>query len=395
MYKIISNNLSDCKAINQIKEIDKVFNDNNIVIMPDFHSGKGCVVGTTMLITDKVCVNHVGVDLNCGIAGYKIDKRYFDFTKEKLKELDEIIRKYIPSGLNINEKKSNFIPHNYEIKLNASINKKALNRAYLSLGTLGGGNHFIEVDENEKFYYLFVHSGSRNLGLQVAKYWHNIALKKCNSKRNKEFEKILQTVEPKKREEFIKEYKKLNPTIPNDNAYLTDKDMELYLEDVKETKKFAELNREIIIKTILKYLNIPFTKNNYIECTHNYIDEMYKGLNILRKGATSAKKGEKVIIPINMRDGVIIGIGKGNPGWNYSAPHGAGRILSRKQAKETLSLDEFKTTMEGIYTTSVCESTLDESPMAYKPIEEILSVIGDTIEIEEIAKPIYNFKAGE
>lgn len=394
MYKIMSNNLSDYEAINQIKEIDKVFNNNNIVIMPDFHGGKGCVVGTTMLITDKVCVNHVGVDLNCGIAGYKIDKKYFSFTQEKLKELDEIIRKYIPSGTNVNQKTSSFVHHSYEIKLKASVDKNSLNRAYLSLGTLGGGNHFIEIDENEKFYYLFVHSGSRNLGLQVAKYWHNIALKKCNAERNEELKKILQKIEPTKREEFIKEYKKDHPIIPNENAYLTNDDMKLYLEDVKETKKFAELNREIIIKTILKYLNIPFTKNNYIECTHNYIDE-YKGLNILRKGATSAKLGEKVIIPINMRDGVIIGIGKGNPEWNFSAPHGAGRILSRKQAKETLSLDEFKTTMEGIYTTSVCESTLDESPMAYKPIEEILSVIGDTIEIQEIVKPIYNFKAEE
>lgn len=394
MYKIMSNNLSDYDAINQIKEIDKVFNDNNIVIMPDYHSGKGCVVGTTMLIKDKVCVNHVGVDLNCGIAAYKIDKRYFNFTQEKLKELDEIIRKYIPSGTDVNQKTSSFVHHNYEIKLKANINKNSLNRAYLSLGTLGGGNHFIEVDENENYYYLFVHSGSRNLGLQVAKYWNNVALNKCNSKRNEEFRKILQTIESTKREEFIKEYKKDHPIIPNESVYLTDDDMKLYLEDVKETKKFAELNREIMIKTILKYLNIPFTKNNYIECTHNYIDE-YKGLNILRKGATSAKKGEKVIIPINMRDGVIIGIGKGNPEWNYSAPHGAGRILSRKQAKETLSLDEFKTTMKGIYTTSVNENTLDESPMAYKPIEEILSVIGDTIEIEEIVKPIYNFKAGE
>lgn len=394
MYKIMSTNLTDYEAINQIKEIDKVFNDNNIVIMPDFHGGKGCVVGTTMLIKDKVCVNHVGVDLNCGIAGYKIDKKYFNFTQEKLKELDEVIRKHIPSGLNVNEKKSNFIPHNYEISLQADIYKKALNRAYLSLGTLGSGNHFIEVDENKNCYYLFIHSGSRNLGLQVAKYWHNIALKKCNSKRNEEFRKILQTIEPKKREEFIKEYKRFNPIIPNDNAYLTDDDMQLYLKDIKETKKYAELNREIIVKTILKYLNIPFTKNNYIECTHNYIDE-YKGLNILRKGATSAKKGEKVIIPINMRDGVIIGIGKGNPEWNYSAPHGAGRILSRKQAKEKLSLEDFKKSMEGIYTTSVSKDTLDESPMAYKPIEEILSVIGDTIEIEEIVKPIYNFKAGE
>lgn len=168
MYKIMSNNLTDYEAINQIEEINKIFNDNNIVIMPDYHAGKGCVVGTTMLITDKVCPNHVGVDIGCGIAGYKIDKRYFKFDIDKLKELDSIIRKYIPSGLSVNTKKSKFIPKGYEIKLKAKIDKQAMDRAYLSLGTLGGGNHFIEVGENEECYILFVHSGSRNLGVQVA-----------------------------------------------------------------------------------------------------------------------------------------------------------------------------------------------------------------------------------
>lgn len=389
MYKIMSNNLSDYEAINQIKEIDKVFNDNNIVIMPDYHGGKGCVVGTTMLIKDKVCVNHVGVDIGCGIAGYIIDKSFN--LKDRLEELDGIIRKHIPSGVSVRDTYSKYAKK-YFICLNAFIKSKDLDRAYQSLGTLGGGNHFIELDENENCYYLFVHTGSRNLGLQVAKYWHTIAIETCNEQKNEEFKERLKTIDPIEREAFIKKYKKDNPIVSNDNAFLIRKDMQLYYEDMVATQKYAKLNREIIIKTILEQLNIPFVKNNYIECTHNYI-ENYNGNYILRKGATSSKLGEKVIIPINMRDGVIIGIGKGNPEWNYSAPHGAGRILSRKKAKEILSLDEFKTTMKGIYTTSVNESTLDESPMAYKPMDEILSVIGDTIEIQEIVKPIYNFKA--
>lgn len=183
MYKIMSNNLTDYEAINQIEEINKIFNDNNIVIMPDYHAGKGCVVGTTMLITDKVCPNHVGVDIGCGIAGYKIDKRYFKFDIEKLKELDDIIRKNIPSGLSINKRKSKFIPKGYEIKLRAKVDRQAMDRAYLSLGTLGGGNHFIEIGENEECYILFVHSGSRNLGVQVANYHQNIAIDTCNKER--------------------------------------------------------------------------------------------------------------------------------------------------------------------------------------------------------------------
>jgi len=392
MYKIMSNNLADYEAINQIEEINRIFADNNIVIMPDYHAGKGCVVGTTMLITDKVCPNHVGVDLGCGIAGYKIDKRYFKFDEEKLKELDEIIRKYIPSGMSINTRKSKFVPKGYEINLRAKVDKQSIDRAYLSLGTLGGGNHFIEVGENEDWYILFVHSGSRNLGVQVANYHQNIAIATCNKERIEYIHDIIKNITPAEREEVMEKYKKENPNIPNPSCYLKNNYLEDYLFDMEVMEKFACLNREIIIKTILEKLDIPYVKGNYIESTHNYI-ENYKGLHILRKGATSAKKDERVIIPLNMRDGIIIGIGKGNPEWNYSAPHGAGRILSRKQAKEKLSLDEFKETMKGIFTTCVSNNTLDESPMAYKPAEEILEVIGDTIDIQEIVKPIYNFKA--
>lgn len=392
MYRIMSNNLGDYEAIKQIEEMSKIFNDNNIVIMPDYHAGKGCVVGTTMLITDKACPNYVGVDIGCGIAGYKIDKRYFKFDIEKLKELDEIIRKNIPSGLSINKRKSKFVPKGYEIKLNAKLDKQAMDRAYLSLGTLGGGNHFIEVGENEECYMLFIHSGSRNLGVQVAGYHQKIATETCNAERIEYIYNITKNVSADEREKLIEEYKKKNPHIPNQSCYLVGESLKKYLEDMETTEKFACLNREIMIKTILEKLNIPFVKGNYMESTHNYI-ENYKGLNILRKGATSAKKDEKVIIPLNMRDGIIIGIGKGNKEWNFSAPHGAGRILSRKQAKERLTMEEFEESMKNIFTTSVRQSTLDEAPMAYKPMEEILEVIGDTVEIEEIVKPIYNFKA--
>ena len=392
MYKIMSNNLTDYEAINQIEEMNKIFDNNNIVIMPDYHAGKGCVVGTTMLITDKVCPNHVGVDIGCGIAGYKIDKRYFKFDIDKLKELDNIIRKNIPSGLSVNTQKSKFIPKGYEIKLRAKVDRQAMDRAYLSLGTLGGGNHFIEVGENEECYILFVHSGSRNLGVQVASYHQNIAIDTCNKERVEYIYNLTKNVAPEEREKIIEDYKKENPHIPNPSCYLEGSYLKNYLFDMRVMEEFACLNREIMIKTILEKLDIPFVKGNYIESTHNYI-ENYKGLYILRKGATSAKKDERVIIPLNMRDGIIIGVGKGNSEWNYSAPHGAGRILSRKKAKENLSLDEFRETMKGIYTTCVSNSTLDESPMAYKPVEEILEVIRDTIEIEEIVKPIYNFKA--
>lgn len=392
MYKIMSNNLGDYEAIKQIEEIDKIFKDNNIVVMPDYHAGKGCVVGTTMLITDKVCPNHVGVDIGCGIAGYKIDKRYFKFDIEKLKELDDIIRKNIPSGLSVNKKKSKLVPKGYEIKLNAKLDRQAMDRAYLSLGTLGSGNHFIEVGENEECYMLFVHSGSRNLGVQVAEYHQKIAIETCNAQRTEYIYNVTKNISADEREKMIEEYKKDNPHIPNQSCYLVGENLKKYLEDMETTEKFACLNREIMIKTILEKLNIPFVKGNYIESTHNYI-ENYKGLNILRKGATSAKKDERVIIPLNMRDGIIIGVGKGNEEWNFSAPHGAGRILSRKQAKEKLTMEEFEESMKNIFTTSVKQSTLDEAPMAYKPMEEILEMIGDTIEIEEIVKPIYNFKA--
>lgn len=390
MYKIMSNNISDINSIKQIEKIDKIFNDNHIVIMPDFHGGKGCVIGTTMLITDKVCPNHVGVDIGCGILGYEIDKKEITFDKEKLTQVDSIIRNKVPHGKNVRSFKSSYIPDDYKIEVKANINDDVVERAYLSLGSLGSGNHFIEIGENKDKYIILIHSGSRNFGLQIAKYYQEKAIKQYSENRLSELENIINNSISEDREKLIAAHKKA--IIPDDSCYLVGEEMQNYLDDIKKVQEFAMLNRRVMLKTILDNLSLEFKEANIIESMHNYIDE-YKGLYILRKGATSAKESEKVIISLNMRDGTIIGTGKGNKEWNYSAPHGAGRILSRTEAKKNLSLDEFKETMKGIFTTCVSSNTLDESPMAYKPMEEILRVIGDTIEIEEVVKPIYNFKA--
>ncbi len=390
MYKIMSNNLSDINSIEQIEKIDKIFSDNHIVIMPDFHAGSGCVIGTTMLITDKVCPNHVGVDIGCGILGYEIDKQEITFDKEKLTRVDSIIRNKVPHGKNVHSFKSSYIPGDYKIDVKANINNEVIERAYLSLGSLGSGNHFIEIGEKKDKYIILIHSGSRNFGLQVAKYYQEKAIEQYRKNRVLELENIINNSIPQDRAKLIEAHKKA--IMPDDSCYLVGEEMQNYLDDIKKVQEFAMLNRRIILKTILDNLSLKFKEINIIESMHNYIDE-YKGIYILRKGATSAKVNEKVIIPLNMRDGTIVGVGKGNQEWNYSAPHGAGRILSRTEAKKNLSIDEFRETMKGIFTTCVSNSTLDESPMAYKPAKEILDVIGDTIEIKEILKPIYNFKA--
>lgn len=396
MYRIMSNNLTDTKAIEQIEGMAKVFNNENIVIMPDYHAGKGCVVGTTMLIKDRVCPNHIGVDIGCGVYGYRIDKSEITFDENKLKELDEIIRKTIPSGKNVHQKTAIYRSEpSIDMFLNdirMELSEDVKNRAELSIGTLGGGNHFIELGETEDSYYLFVHTGSRNLGVQVAKYYQKIAEETCNEKLNKIMIDMLQYVPKESRQQFIENYKNDNPIIPKEHCYLTGKEMQDYLHDIMIVQWYAEWNREKILETILSNLGIHiFIPQNYIKTVHNYIDKN----NILRKGSISAYEGQKVLIPLNMRDGVILGVGKGNKDWNYSAPHGAGRIYSRKDAKSDISMEDYIKSMEGIYTTCVNENTLDESPMAYKPMEEILNVIGDTIDIIDIIKPIYNFKANE
>ena len=317
-----------------------------------------------------------------------------------LKKIDEVINKYIPAGRNIREQKLMDFDKIEELYCLRELKEtKKFNRA---IGTLGGGNHFIEIDvDDENNKYLVIHTGSRNMGKQVADYYQNLAIELCCGK--EEFyikkEKIIKEYKEQNRKaeiqralkELEKEYKQKQPNIPKELCYLTGKYREMYLHDMKICQEYASENRQMIANEIISYyFDIVPRIMPAFETIHNYIsfDD-----NIVRKGAISAKKGERVLIPINMRDGSIIAIGKGNSDWNESAPHGAGRIMSRIKAKETFNLKEFKKSMEGIYSTSIVEETIDEAPFVYKPMQEIIDNIKDTVEIERIIKPIYNFKA--
>jgi len=393
--KIFTDNI-DQKAVDQIDLLleQEAFKDSKIRIMPDVHAGKGCVIGFTGDLGDKVIPNIVGVDIGCGMFCANIGKEQIDF-----KKLDDFINNNVPSGMNVNENKI----ADFDLTKLYCYNKlKNYEWIENSIGTLGGGNHFIEIDVSEDGdNYLVIHSGSRNLGVQVANYYQTLADQICNHDLL-EYEK--------KRNEVLTTYKELGKTkeiqftlnmlkkeleesknkIPYDLAYLEGKLRDAYLHDMKLCQEFAVLNRYTIAKTIADYME--WNLDNYFESVHNYIsfDD-----NIVRKGAISAKKGEQVIIPINMRDGCIIGIGKGNEDWNNSAPHGAGRIMSRMEAKQNIDLEEYKKSMEHIYTTSVTEETKDEAPFVYKSIEEILEHIVPTVEVTKIVKPVYNFKASE
>lgn len=385
--RIFTDNIEN-EAISQIYELcnQEFVKDCKVRIMPDVHAGKGCTIGTTMEIKDKVVPNLVGVDISCGVLCIKLKEKEIDF-----KKLDEIIRKYVPSGMNVREKAI----YGSEIrkiglqKLKC-INNISMDRAEKSLGSLGGGNHYVEIDiDEEQNLYLVIHSGSRYLGKQVAEYYQKIA---TNDLTNNTKEKIalIEKLKNEGREKEIECALKVfdKPKIPSHLAYLEGIHLKNYLHDVGIIQKYAHMNRKTIANEIITRIGLTI-EEEFTTC-HNYIDLDHM---ILRKGAISAQKGEKLIIPINMRDGAIIGIGKGNPDWNYSAPHGAGRIMSRSKAKELVSLEEFKKSMNDVWTTSVCQSTIDESPMVYKSIEEIVENIKDTVTIERIIKPVYNFKA--
>ena len=391
--KIFTKNIEE-QAINQINELLKqeAFKNSKVRIMPDVHAGKGCVIGFTGNLGEKVIPNIVGVDIGCGM--FCVELGNIDLNLERL---DKIIRQYVPSGRNIHE----FVKMPFFIgNLKCYKELKEIDWLNNSLGTLGGGNHFIEVDEDEdNNKYLIIHTGSRNLGKQVAEIYQEKAIKYCSYEKEMKEEK----------QKIIKEYKVLGKEkdiqnklieiskkyarktkLPKDLCYLEGKLREDYLHDMKICQEFANKNRREIAFVIMNKMNLDCI--NYFETIHNYIS--FED-NIVRKGAISAKKGEKVLIPMNMRDGCIIGIGKGNDDWNCSAPHGAGRIMSRMQAKETFNLDEYKESMKNIYTTSVNENTIDEAPFVYKPMQEIIDNIGDTVDIIKIIKPIYNFKANE
>ncbi|MEE0139511.1 RtcB family protein [Fusobacterium ulcerans] len=385
-------NVIENEAVEQIKTLcnQEFITGSKIRIMPDVHSGAGCTIGTTMTITDKVIPNLVGVDIGCGMETVMITDKEID-----LEKLDKLIYEKIPSGHNIRK-----IPHDLinEIDLNQlkCTGHVKMDRAIRSIGTLGGGNHFIEAGKDEEGnIYITVHSGSRHLGLEVANYYQKMGYKALNKVSDIDIEKIIEQLKNEGKEKeinkTIKEIKKQIITdIPQALAYVSEELFDDYIHDMKLIQKFAVLNRKAMMDEIIKGLGTEVVEE--FTTIHNYIDT---DMMILRKGAVSAKEGEKLLIPINMRDGSLICIGKGNEDWNYSAPHGAGRLMSRTKAKKTFELKNFKKEMEGIYTTSVSKDTLDECPMAYKAMEDIIKNIGDTVDIIKRIIPIYNFKAGE
>lgn len=352
----------------------------HIRIMPDAHKGASCVIGTTMLVTDKVCVNLVGVDIGCGVDFVKTD---IDFGS-RLEELDAVIRKHIPHGMEIHEKEVAF-PNFEKLLCWNKLSKEVQDRAKRAMGTLGGGNHFIEAYKDGG---LAVHSGSRNIGLAVAKYYQKLAEKRVTEHNYKVLHEEMQKIEPTKREVWLKEHK---ISVATELSYLTGQDMQDYLHDVAIMQKFANQSRFTMLNTIVTAMGGKILE--HIESIHNYIDLSDKNNIVLRKGAISAKEGEILVIPLNMRDGILICKGKGNPEWNYSAPHGAGRLYSRSKAKEIFSVEEYADTMKGIFSTCISESTLDEAPFVYKDYEEIMRCIEPTVEILDRFIPIYNFKA--
>ena len=382
------------EAIEQIRRMcDYVITeDSKIRIMPDVHAGKGCTIGTTMTIVDKAVPNVVGVDIGCGMYTVNLGKADIDFEK-----VDEAAH-YIPSGMNVWEGRQ----ERFDLtELRCYRELKDSKRLERSLGTLGGGNHFIEIDEAaDGTKYLIIHSGSRNLGKQVAEIYQKLAINLSRGYGDylEKRDEIIRTYKEQGRKNEIQEALKQlhwqvyeSPTnIPEDLCYLDGKYLEDYLHDVEICQVFARRSREKMAEIILERTGM--TAGEAFHTIHNYIDteEM-----ILRKGAIAAHSGEKVLIPINMRDGSVLAIGKGNPEWNYSAPHGAGRIMSRTKAFRELTMEEYKKTMEGVYTTSVNENTLDEAPMAYKSLEDIIDVIRESVDVIDVMKPIYNFKASD
>ncbi len=378
-------------AISQIQAMCdfEIFEKSKIRIMPDVHTGASCTIGTTMTITDKVVPNMVGVDIGCGMEVVRIKEKDIDFS-----ELDKLIYDRIPSGFDVRDDRHVF---SNQIDLNKlyCANKISLEHAYKSLGTLGGGNHFIEVDKDvDGNLYIVVHSGSRHLGKEVAEYYQEEGYKTLCGNSHRQLDEIIARLKAEGRareiQSTIEETMKNTTEIPKDIAYVKGELFEEYIHDMQIVQRFAVLNRQAMMDEIINGLHL--TMEEQFTTIHNYIDTENM---ILRKGAVSAKKGEKLLIPINMRDGSLICIGKGNDDWNQSAPHGAGRLLSRGQAFATLTMEEFEKEMSGIFSTSINSNTLDESPMAYKKLEDIVDNIEPTVDIIKRIVPIYNFKASD
>lgn len=356
---VYTDNLDD-NSRNQIQHLlDSPLSENSVIkFMPDVHAGKGCTIGTTMTLTDKICPAIVGVDVSCGMYVTQLEEKVID-----LRKLDKVIHEHVPAGLDkIHDKPLELAYMTHVEDLVCGIKNR--DKALRGIGSLGGGNHFVEVDKDSHGnLYLVIHTGSRNVGTQVAYKWQNEAIKQI-------------------------QLAGLDDVVPEELSYLTGRENDQYLHDMAIAQEYADINRKAIAQNILVHMGLhPIQQFTTV---HNYID-LTDGM--IRKGTVRAHKDELLIIPMNMRDGSLICIGMGNPDWNKSAPHGAGRLLSRLDAREKLSLDDYKETMSGIYTTSVNEHTLDEAPQAYKPMSEIVSQIRDTVTIQEIIKPIYNFKA--
>lgn len=384
----------DKKAQEQIRRMcDYALTEGSTIrIMPDVHAGKGCTIGTTMTVTDKVCPNIVGVDIGCGMYTVNLANAELNLAK-----IDAACHQ-IPSGLSVWKNPVEEFPLEELRCFHDLKNRKWLE---CSLGTLGGGNHFIEVDRaKDGSCYLVIHSGSRNLGKQTAELYQRYAVEQRKGTNDlfEQREKLIQRYRATGRSGEIQtalkaleaDYKDRKTGIPEELCWLSGQLLQDYLHDVELCQKFARRNREKIAERVLSITGLKMVEA--FHTIHNYIDTKEM---ILRKGAIAAHEGEKVLIPLNMRDGSVLAVGKGNPEWNYSAPHGAGRIMSRSQAKCQLTLAEYQGAMRGIYTTSVGEDTIDEAPMAYKPLHDILDVIGETVEVVEVMKPIYNFKAPE
>jgi RNA-splicing ligase RtcB len=396
--KVFTDNI-DQETISQIINLcnQDFAKESKIRIMPDTHAGKGCVIGFTADLGDKVIPNLIGVDIGCGMLTIELGK-----IKPDLQALDNVIRKYIPSGRDIHEGRILKFPELQDLHCFREL--KDTKRIEKSIGTLGGGNHFIELNQDdEDNIYLVIHSGSRNLGKQVAEYYQNIAIELRSGREEYyiEKERIIKEYKEQGRRQEIQfalkkletQFKNIQPDYPKELCFLEGIWRERYLHDMEICQEYASLNRQTMANLILGvYFGAKIVDFDHFETIHNYIN--FKD-NIIRKGSISAYKDEKVLIPINMRDGSILAIGKGNPDWNYSAPHGAGRLMSRSKAKQNISIDDYQKSMQGIFTTSVNLSTLDEAPMAYKPMDEIINNIGDTVNILKVIKPIYNFKAGE
>ena len=383
--KVFTDNV-DQETISQVIELlnQDYAEDAKIRIMPDCHAGAGCVIGTTMTITDKVCPNLVGVDIGCGMLAVRIAEKDVDLPK-----LDDVINTYVPAGFNVNDEPLGKFSH-----LNDLVAPADVSLAYRSIGSLGGGNHFLELDKDDDGnLWLVIHTGSRHLGLEIAKHYQELAYKQLkDTDIGGKIRTVIADLKAKGREKEIEKtiqmLKMQEPHVPKLLCYVSGQAFNDYIHDMEIVQKHAEINRKYIANTIIKKMCWHVCEE--VQTVHNYIDT--KNM-ILRKGSVSAQDGEKLIIPMNMRDGSLICIGKGNSDWNYSAPHGAGRILSRSEAKDAVGLDEFRESMKGIYSSSVMESTIDESPMVYKPMDEIMENIKDTVSIVKVIKPIYNFKA--